>query len=138
MEQVESVQKGVFDIFDYVMLGHLHHPFSIEDDKIKYSGSLLQYSFSEAGQAKGYRRLTINDGIINDVFIPLKPLRQLEIISGEYNDVINEKVHVKNKDNYLHFKLKNMSHITDPMMSLKQIYPNTLALTNLKLLIIMK
>ncbi|HCZ0329991.1 TPA: exonuclease sbcCD subunit D, partial [Staphylococcus aureus] len=24
----------------------------------------------------------------------------------------------------------NMSHITDPMMSLKQIYPNTLALTN--------
>ncbi|NGC87213.1 exonuclease SbcCD subunit D, partial [Staphylococcus aureus] len=104
---VESVQKGVFDIFDYVMLGHLHHPFSIEDDKIKYSGSLLQYSFSEAGQAKGYRRVTINDGIINDVFIPLKPLRQLEIISGEYNDVINEKVHVKNKDNYLHFKLKN-------------------------------
>lgn len=53
------------------MLGHLHHPFSIEDDKIKYSGSLLQYSFSEAGQAKGYRRVTINDGIINDVFIPL-------------------------------------------------------------------
>ncbi len=37
---------------------------------------------------------------------------------------------MKNKDNYLHFKLKNMSHITDPMMSLKQIYPNTLALTN--------
>ena len=36
----------------------------------------------------------------------------------------------ENKDNYLHFKLKNMSHITDPMMSLKQIYPNTLALTN--------
>ncbi len=36
---------------------------------------------------------------------------------------------MKNKDNYLHFKLKNMSHITDPMMSLKQIY-NTLALTN--------
>lgn len=95
------------------MLGHLHHPFSIEDDKIKYSGSLLQYSFSEAGQAKGYRRVTINDGIINDLFIPLKPLRQLEIISGEYNDVINEKVHVKNKDNYLHFKLKNMFHITD-------------------------
>ena len=61
------------------MLGHLHHPFSIEDDKIKYSGSLLQYSFSEAGQAKGYRRVTINDGIINDLFIPLKPLRQWKL-----------------------------------------------------------
>ncbi|MCD2456771.1 exonuclease sbcCD subunit D, partial [Staphylococcus aureus] len=81
------------------------------DDKIKYSGSLLEYSFSEARQAKGYRRVKINDGIINDVFIPLKPLRELEIISGEYNDAINEKVHVKNKHNYLHFNIKNMSHI---------------------------
>lgn len=123
---IETIAPEIDEDAVNILISHL----SIEDDKIKYSGSLLQYSFSEAGQAKGYRRLTINDGIINDVFIPLKPLRQLEIISGEYNDVINEKVHVKNKDNYLHFKLKNMSHITDPMMSLKQIYPNTLALTN--------
>ena len=72
------------------MLGHLHHPFSIEDDKIKYSGSLLQYSFRKRVKLKGID-VTINDGIINDLFIPLKPLRQLEIISGEYNDVINEK-----------------------------------------------
>ncbi len=71
------------------MLGHLHHPFSIEDDKIKYSGS-FNISFGKQVNFKGYRRLTINDGIINDVFIPLKPLRQLKIYQ-QYND-INEKV----------------------------------------------
>lgn len=38
---------------------------------------------------------------------------------GEYNDVINEKVYVKNKDNYLYFKFKNMFYIIDLMMSLK-------------------
>lgn len=127
---VESVDRKTFDIFDFVMLGHLHHPFSINDPKIKYSGSLLQYSFSEVGQAKGYRQINITDKDISEQFIPLSPQRKLEIIEGDYEDIIQENIEIQNKDNYFHFKLTNMSHITDPMMHLKQIYPNTLALTN--------
>lgn len=128
---VESVEKDSFKQFEYVMLGHLHHPFSINDKYVKYSGSLLQYSFSEVNQAKGYRIVEFNEERnIKDVFVPLKPLRELEVIEGEYDDVIQERISVKNRDNYFHFKLSNMSHINDPMMRLKQIYPNTLALTN--------
>ena len=41
---VESVDMHSFRLFDYVMLGHLHHPFSINNSFIKYSGSILQYS----------------------------------------------------------------------------------------------
>ena len=52
------------------------------------------------------------------------------MIEGNYEDAIQEKLEVKHKENYLHFKLKHMSHVSDPMMHLKQIYPNTLALTN--------
>ena len=48
---VESVERQSFDQFEYVMLGHLHHPFSVNEN-IKYSGSLLQYSFSEVNQAR--------------------------------------------------------------------------------------
>src|SRR5699024_1278369 len=44
---VESVTENSFQQFDAVLLGHLHHPFSIDSDFIHYSGSLLQYSFSE-------------------------------------------------------------------------------------------
>ncbi|MDU6447539.1 MAG: exonuclease SbcCD subunit D C-terminal domain-containing protein, partial [Staphylococcus epidermidis] len=58
------------------------------------------------------------------------PLRELEVIEGDYEDIIQERIKVKNKNNYFHFKLTNVSHITDPMMKLKQIYPNILALSN--------
>lgn len=127
---VESVEENMFQQFDRVLLGHLHHPFSIESNFINYSGSILQYSFSEVNQPKGYRVIAINENDIKDKFIPLKPLRQLEVIEGDYEDAIQEKLEVKNKENYMHFKLKHMSHVNDPMMHLKQIYPNTLALTN--------
>ena len=57
-------------------------------------------------------------------------MRKLEIVTGDYEDVIQEKANVSNKNNYIHFKLRNMAHISDPIINLKQIYPNTLALTN--------
>lgn len=98
---------------------------------IKYKVLLLQYSFSEVNQAKGYRIVNIDEvNHVEDTFKSIEPLRELEVIDGDYDDVIEERVSVKNKDNYFHFKLTNMSHINDPMMKLKQIYPNTLALTN--------
>ena len=82
-------------------------------------------------QAKGYRIVNIDEvNHVEDTFKSIEPLRELEVIDGDYDDVIEERVSVKNKDNYFHFKLTNMSHINDPMMKLKQIYPNTLALTN--------
>lgn len=127
---VESVEQHVFAPFDEVMLGHLHHPFSINSEFIHYSGSLLQYSFSEVNQPKGYRMLLIDDKEQRALFMPLEPKRQLEVVEGDYEDAIQENLPVKNKGNYLHFKLNNMSHVTDPMMHLKQIYPNTLSLTN--------
>src|SRR5699024_4903814 len=127
---VEAVEANSFQLFDRVLLGHLHHPFSIESDFISYSGSILQYSFSEVKQPKGYRKLEIKDGVIKEQFVPIQPLRELEVIEGDYEDAIQEKLYVKDKDNYLHFKLKHMSNVSDPMMHLKQIYTNTLALTN--------
>lgn len=129
---VESVSKQTFNQFDRVLLGHLHHPFSINSDFINYSGSLLQYSFSEAGQAKGFRALEVTSkDEITETFIQLKPLRELEVIEGEYDEVISGNIEIKSKFNYFHFKLKQMSHISDPMINLKKIYPNTLALTNI-------
>ncbi|NLK10493.1 MAG: exonuclease sbcCD subunit D, partial [Staphylococcus equorum] len=74
--------------------------------------------------------IEIKEDTIKEKFIPIAPLRQLEVIEGDYEDAIQEKLKVKGKDNYLHFKLKHMSHVSDPMVHLKQIYPNTLALTN--------
>lgn len=128
---VESVTQQTFDMIDLVMLGHLHHPFSINSEFIHYSGSLLQYSFSEANQPKGYRCVTVdkNEGH-QSIFKPLEPRRKLEVIEADYDDVIQERIEVDNKNNYFQFKLQNMSHVMDPMLHLKQIYPNTLSLMN--------
>ena len=59
-------------------------------------------------------------GDINTKFVQLKPLRELEEIEGDYSAVIQGDVPVKNKDNYFHFKLKNMSHVTDPIIHLNR------------------
>ena len=116
---VESVDRASFKDFNHVMLGHLHHPFSIDSEYISYSGSLLQYSFSEVSQQKGYRSVIVENDHIKNTFIPLEPLRVLEVVEGNYEDAIQEKINIKNKENYLHFKLKNMSLVIDPMMYLK-------------------
>src|SRR5699024_3541716 len=91
---------------------------------------LLQYSFSETTQPKGYRVMEVKDHKLKNIFRPLTPLRQLEVIKEDYEDAIQEKLSIKDKNNYLHIKLKHISHVSNPMMHLKQIYPNTLALTN--------
>ncbi|MCU5745584.1 exonuclease SbcCD subunit D [Staphylococcus sp. SQ8-PEA] len=127
---VEEVQEKNFKQFDRVLLGHLHHPFSIHSNYISYSGSLLQYSFSEATQAKGYKVLQLSDEGIKETFRPIDPLRSLEVIEGSYEDVIQENIKLKNKYNYVQFKLSNLEHVTDPMLHLKSIYPNTLSLIN--------
>ena len=56
---VENVAVEIFEKFDYVALGHLHNPNALNNEKIKYSGSPLAYSFSEAKNTKGYRLVDI-------------------------------------------------------------------------------
>ncbi len=46
------VDAAYFNDFDYVALGHLHRPQRIGGENIRYSGSLMKYSFSEATQKK--------------------------------------------------------------------------------------
>lgn len=127
---VEEVNERYFESFDRVLLGHLHHPFSINSEYIQYSGSLLQYSFSEVNQSKGYRIISIKNNEIKGYFKKLDPQRELEIVTGDYEDVVQERLFVKNKDNYMQFRLSHMSHVTDPMSILKNIFPNTLSLIN--------
>ena len=52
---VENVAVEIFEKFDYVALGHLHNPNAIKEERIKYSGSPMAYSFSEAPQTNGMR-----------------------------------------------------------------------------------
>ncbi|QLK86231.1 exonuclease subunit SbcD [Staphylococcus sp. 17KM0847] len=133
---IEGVSPQFLEMFDCVLLGHIHQPFALNYERIIYSGSLLQYSFSETKQAKGYRVVEITkDGGFNQYFKPLRPKHELEVVEGDYEDIINGDFEHKSNTSYFHFKLSNIGHVTEPMQKLKQLYPNTLALTPEKFMI---
>ncbi|PCF34727.1 exonuclease sbcCD subunit D [Staphylococcus delphini] len=127
---IEAVSPQFLLDFDAVMLGHIHHPFASQYQNVVYSGSLLQYSFSEVQQAKGVRLFHIEaDQAMRQSFIPLKPARELEVVEASFDDIMNGRFKRKSDDSYFHFNVEHLTHVKDPMQKLKQIYPNTLSLT---------
>ncbi len=121
---VESVQG-----FDYVALGHLHSPQSRGSDRIRYSGSLLKYSFSEVTQKKGVTLVELaDDGAINTQHLDLKPLREMRIIEGEINEVIETGTGASYREDYLLVRLTDRHAILDAMGKLRAVFPNILHL----------
>ena len=83
----ENVDACVFADFDYVALGHIHRPQNI-GEHIRYSGSILKYSFSEVNHDKSVT--IVNMGAKGDISIdtlPLVPLHDMHHIKGSYNDL---------------------------------------------------
>ena len=127
---VENVAVEIFEKFDYVALGHLHNPNAIKEERIKYSGSPMAYSFSEATQTKGMRLVELSKEIFTEEFISLEQNRKLHNISTTYEEVFT-KVFQQNfdcKDDYFSMELSGMEGVTDPLPRIKEYYPNTLIL----------
>ena len=127
---VENVAVEIFEKFDYVALGHLHNPNAIKEERIKYSGSPMAYSFSEATQTKGMRLVELTKEIFTEEFISLEQKRKLHNISTTYEEVFT-KVFQQNfdcKNDYFSMELSGMEGVTDPLPRIKEYYPNTLML----------
>ena len=127
---VENVAVEIFEKFDYVALGHLHNPNAIKEERIKYSGSPIAYSFSEATQTKGMRLVELTKEIFTEEFISLEQKRKLHNISTTYEEVFT-KVFQQNfdcKNDYFSMELSGMEGVTDPLPRIKEYYPNTLLL----------
>ena len=127
---VENVAVEVFDKFDYVALGHLHNPNAIKETRLKYSGSPMAYSFSEASQTKGMRLIEVTKERYSEEFIPLKQKRKLHNISTSYEKVLTKEFQQNYdcKNNYFSMELSGLEGITDPLPRIKEYYPNTLIL----------
>ena len=127
---VENVAVEVFDKFDYVALGHLHNPNAIKEMRLKYSGSPMAYSFSEASQTKGMRLIEVTKERYSEEFIPLKQKRKLHNISASYEEVLTKEFQQNYdcKNNYFSMELSGLEGITDPLPRIKEYYPNVLIL----------
>jgi exonuclease SbcD len=115
--------------FDYVALGHLHSPQYRGEQHIRYSGSLLKYSFSEQHQKKGVTLVEIDsDGLKSHRHLPLIPLRDMRIIEGELAAILEQGKVDPNHQDYLLVRLTDRHAILEPMAKLREVYPNVLQL----------
>ncbi|MGY5267191.1 exonuclease SbcCD subunit D [Paraclostridium bifermentans] len=127
----DLIDGKIFDDFDYVALGHLHGRQKIGREEMKYSGSILKYSFSEVKQKKGVYILDINNkDAINIDFKCLKPVRDLRVIKGNIEDLIEEARELEEgKEDYIQAILTDDGELINPMEKLRAVYPNTMLIT---------
>ena len=125
----ESVAWAPMQHFNYVALGHLHGPQYRGGEHIRYSGSLLKYSFSEATHSKGVTLVDIDQaGSAQVRQLPLMPRRDVRVLEGELEELLAQGKHDPKADDYLLVRLTDRHAILDPMGKLRAVYPNVLHL----------
>ncbi|MDP4084381.1 MAG: exonuclease SbcCD subunit D [Bacillota bacterium] len=124
------VGSELFAPFSYTALGHLHSPDAISDKKVKYSGSLLKYSFSEAKQNKSVSIIEMNlDGSFQHRYQSLKPINDMREIEGHLEELLDPQFYEKQRiHDYLKITLLDEGALIDPINKLRQVYPNVLHL----------
>ncbi len=128
----DNVDASVFAPFDYVALGHIHGPQQVGKPTIRYCGTPLKYSFSEANHEKSVTVVEMEEkGNVSIRTIPLMPLRDLQEIRGSYEEVTLRDFY-KGKDfreDYLHIILTDEEDVPDGAAKLRLIYPNLMKLS---------
>lgn len=127
---LDNVDASVFDDFDYVALGHIHSPQAVGREQVRYCGTPLKYSFSEAGQEKTITVVELKEkGNTQITFISLQPLRDMRKIRGSYMEVTARSFYENDScDDYLHVTLTDEEDILDGLQKLRVIYPNIMQL----------
>jgi len=121
------VDASRFQGFHYVALGHLHRPQTAGSDRIRYPGSLLKYSFSEADHTKRVNLVEMDEqGRCRVERVSFTPRRDVRKIEGFLDELLKRPDPDKNQEDYLMVTLLDRGAILDAMGRLKDVYPNVL------------
>lgn len=134
----DNVDVSVFEGFDYVALGHIHRPQNMKEGRIRYCGTPLKYSFSEAGHEKSVTVVELGekadrDGCadvqIRTVF--LHPKRDMIELRGSYEEVTLKRFYENTgwQEDYVHITLTDEEDIPDGAARLRTIYHNLMKLS---------
>lgn len=129
---MDNVDVSVYDAFDYVALGHVHRPQRVGRDTVRYSGSPLKYSFSEARYGKSVALVELREKKSGDEvgecvsfeLIPLVPLHDVREIRGTLADVLAMGA----ESDYLHITLSDEHPQLDAMAKIHEVFPNAMML----------
>ncbi|MCX4986889.1 exonuclease SbcCD subunit D [Streptomyces sp. NBC_00572] len=129
---VAAVPTGIFDGVDYVALGHLHGSQTLTP-RVRYSGSPLAYSFSEADHRKTMWLVDLGptgpDGAITgaerlDCPVP----RPLGRIRGRLDDLLADPALTPHEQSWVEATLTDPVRPAEPMARLTERFPHTLNL----------
>lgn len=127
---LDNVDADVFDHFDYVALGHLHRAQNVENNRIRYCGTPLKYSFSECKDEKTVTIVELGnkEDILVDT-VPLVPLRDMIELEGEFREVVSAPFY-ENVDTeaFIRLTLTDEREVLDAFSRLRSIYPNLMAM----------
>ncbi len=126
----DSVDASVFDGFDYVALGHIHGPQNI-GARIRYCGTPLKYSFSEAKHEKSVSIVALREkGELDIRTVPLSPLRDMVELKGSYDELTAKRYYENTSytEDYVHITLTDEEDIPDAVSKLRVIYRNLMKL----------
>lgn len=129
---MDNVDVSVYDAFDYVALGHVHRPQRVGRDTVRYSGSPLKYSFSEARYGKSVALVELGEKKPGDdvgecvsfELIPLVPLHDVREVRGTLADVLAMGA----ESDYLHITLSDEHPQLDAMAKIHEVFPNAMML----------
>ena len=127
---LDQIRAELFEPFDYVALGHIHSPQQVGRETIRYCGTPLKYSFSEAGQQKSVTVAELREkGNIQVRTIPLKPLHDMRRLRGTYLEVTAKSFYEQfDREDYVQITLTDEEDVPDGMQKLRVVYPNLMRL----------
>ena len=127
----DNVDVSVFDGFDYVALGHIHGPQQAGRETVRYCGTPLKYSFSEAGHRKSVTVAELAEkGNVRIRTVPLVPLRDMVELRGTYAELAYRGNYegTSYQEDYVHITLTDEEDVPDAMSKLRTIYRNLMKL----------
>lgn len=127
----DNIGAEVFCDFDYVALGHIHGPQNMDSGRIRYCGSPLKYSFSEAAQQKSVTVAELKEkGTLEIHTVPLIPRRDMVELKGSYQQLTLREFYENTtyQEDYTHITLTDEEDILDAVAKLRTVYHNLMKL----------
>lgn len=125
---VSRVATSTFDGIDYVALGHLHGRHTLTDT-IRYSGSPLAYSFSEADHRKGSWLVDLDaEGVARAEFVDAPVPRRLARLTGDLEALLADPLLEVHEDSWVQVTLTDRARPMHAMDRLRARFPHTLVL----------
>ena len=121
----DNVSADIFADFDYTALGHIHKPQNIGTERIRYCGTPLKYSFSEAKQDKSVTVVELGKkGDVDVRTVELIPLRDMTELKGSYDELMKKSFYEDTgyTEDYVHITLTDENDIPDAVSKLRLVY----------------